>query len=770
MKGIGKRTRRAAATPAHSLSHQHVVRRTALAGMMMRSCINGWVAGVTLCDPRPHLAPIGAAILAILVTWSLYRLVSRSLGRNVQIVDLSLILVAIALTPAIAPQTTFTLSSSTTQVLAGTAVASFGVAVPARLSAVIALTIALTYTWAAARTGAAVTLGASALYLFALQWMAASAIRWMVVRVAAVADRGRDKRERAEASEKIQAAVSAFQHDQLTLLHDTAASTLLMAAHNTDVPQRRLARQARRDLRVLSEPPWQPPPASIDIVQELRSNAEQVDIAIAFDGHTQKWLPGSLARAVIGAAREAITNTERHADASKMWITVTDAAVVLRDDGHGFDTEQPHTGYGLHHSIIGRMRRAGGDATVTSTPGTGCVAELHWQQAEDPPGTAEEPKHLIERMRHRFGIALTGYALANLVFMTASIPYAAGDLFPQLVLAAAAGASAIAGIDAASPRRRPLLASAATAALITVTIVQPALLPTPMVGGQAHWALGAAGWCALPWLLSIPARTGAAVLAGLWALAVIVTLVRVPSAPMVIALGIGTASILAPQLFAIVFNRLIRQAAIDAEAESVRLRQIQLAAHTRQAVRDEYQRRYAALVDTVAAVLSELAVVDDIDSGLRHRAATESRKLRTLFDDPTNFGHPLMGGLRILCDAAEAHGIDITVDVANTLPELSESDIAALLEPLTWVLHAPADSARIVILSLPDDLAVSAVCRGSPLAQTHNAAWPEHGPGTEITTESDTIWVSTRLSLLRRKQEHPEKSRPVRSGPAHAGA
>lgn len=770
MKVLDNDTHRVKVTPLHSPSHQHVVRRTALVGMMMRSCINGWVAGVALCDPGPHLEPIGAAILIVLAAWSGYRLVSRSLGRTMQIVDLSLVLAAIALTPAVAPQTTFTLSSSTTQVLAGAAVASFAVAVPARLSAVIALAVALTYTWAVGRAGTAITMGASALYLFTLQWVAASAIRWMMVRVAAVADRGRERRLRNETGEKVQAAVWAFQHEQLALLHDTAASTLLMAAHNTHVDPRRLARQARRDLRILSEPPWQPPPSSIDIPQELRRAAEQVDIAITIDGHSHKWLPGPLARAVIGAARETITNTERHAHASKMWITVTDTAVTLRDDGHGFDTRHPRTGYGLRHSVIGRMRRAGGDASITSTASDGCVTELHWHHTDDLPVTAEEPQHLIERMRRRFGIALTGYALANLVFMTASIPDAVGDRLLQLVLGVAAGVSAVAGIVVASPRRKPVLAAAAAVALLAVTIVQPALLPITMVGGQAHWALGAVGWCALPWLLSLPIRTGAAVLAALWALAVIVTLARAPSAHMVVALGVSTASILAPQLFAIIFNKLIRQAAIDADTESTRLHQAQLAAHTRQAIRDEYQRRYAALVDTVAAVLSDLAVVDHIDSRLRHRAATESRKLRTLFDDPTNFGHPLMGGLRGLCDAAEAHGIDITVDVANTLPELCESDITALLEPLTWVLHTPADSARIVVLSLPDDLAVSAVCRGSPLAQTNNADWPQFGLGTEITTESDTIWLSTQLSLLRSKQGRPEKSLSVRSGPVRSSA
>ena len=48
-----------------------------------------------------------------------------------------------------------------------------------------------------------------------------------------------------------------------------------------------------------------------------------------------------------------------------------------------------------------------------------------------------------------------------------------------------------------------------------VTVAQTLLLPSQMVGGQAHWSQGAIGWCLLPLLLSLPTRHGSALLENL---------------------------------------------------------------------------------------------------------------------------------------------------------------------------------------------------------------------------------------------------------------
>lgn len=76
--------------------------------------------------------------------------------------------------------------------------------------------------------------------------------------------------------------------------------------------------------------------------------------------------------------------------------------------------------------------------------------------------------------------------------------------------AAAAVVTAVPGIL----RGRWRLAKVAAPGLLVVTIVQLALLPAELVGGYAHWAQSAIGWCVLPLLLALPTRRGALVLVG----------------------------------------------------------------------------------------------------------------------------------------------------------------------------------------------------------------------------------------------------------------
>jgi signal transduction histidine kinase len=102
-------------------------------------------------------------------------------------------------------------------------------------------------------------------------------------------------------------------------------------------------------------------------------------------------LPPAAARALGGAASAAVDNVRRHAgESAKGWVLVEsdDAGVRIsvRDDGQGFAvgrlTAAASTGrLGVSHSIVGRIREAGGTATITSRPGQGTEVELHVPQA-----------------------------------------------------------------------------------------------------------------------------------------------------------------------------------------------------------------------------------------------------------------------------------------------------------------------------------------------------------------------------------------------------
>jgi signal transduction histidine kinase len=97
-------------------------------------------------------------------------------------------------------------------------------------------------------------------------------------------------------------------------------------------------------------------------------------------------LPDEVVRALSLAAAEALSNVVAHADTTRARLTalaVGDAdrptvTVAIVDQGGGFDPGATGPGYGISHSIVGRMREVGGDALVDSHPGQGTRVDLRW--------------------------------------------------------------------------------------------------------------------------------------------------------------------------------------------------------------------------------------------------------------------------------------------------------------------------------------------------------------------------------------------------------
>jgi signal transduction histidine kinase len=83
----------------------------------------------------------------------------------------------------------------------------------------------------------------------------------------------------------------------------------------------------------------------------------------------------------MGAVREAVVNAAKHAGAARVDVygeTGPDGLTVfVRDTGRGFEPDAVATGRaGLRESIVGRMERLGGAATITTAPGEGTEVEL----------------------------------------------------------------------------------------------------------------------------------------------------------------------------------------------------------------------------------------------------------------------------------------------------------------------------------------------------------------------------------------------------------
>lgn len=97
-------------------------------------------------------------------------------------------------------------------------------------------------------------------------------------------------------------------------------------------------------------------------------------------------LPAGVIEALSRASAEALSNVAAHAGTTRVRLTALVAGdarrpaviVAIVDQGKGFDPGTIDIGYGIRHSIIGRMEEVGGVATVDSHPGQGTRIDLRW--------------------------------------------------------------------------------------------------------------------------------------------------------------------------------------------------------------------------------------------------------------------------------------------------------------------------------------------------------------------------------------------------------
>jgi signal transduction histidine kinase len=166
-------------------------------------------------------------------------------------------------------------------------------------------------------------------------------------------------------------------------LHDSVLQTLALiqnrAGASTDIA--RLARAQERELREWLFAGSDAPTA--DLAQELNDIASVIEleyparIDVVTVGES---IPAG--SAIVAAAREAMLNAARHGGGEVSVYVEAAASVVdvfVRDRGPGVDLDAlPPDRLGVRESIIGRMQRAGGSATVR--PGAGGVGtEVHLQ-------------------------------------------------------------------------------------------------------------------------------------------------------------------------------------------------------------------------------------------------------------------------------------------------------------------------------------------------------------------------------------------------------
>lgn len=198
-----------------------------------------------------------------------------------------------------------------------------------------------------------------------------------VVRMSRDLDRERLERTRSDERAQINA------H-----LHDSVLQTLTLIQQQADDPSstRRLARRQERELRgwlynrpMADQAGNRLRPALERAATDVEQHADVVfDIVVV--GDTDDLEPDRVAP-LIDATREAMFNAAVHSGAEQVSVfadrTPGGVEVFVRDEGSGFDPSTiADDRRGISESIVGRMRRAGGDATITSAPGVGTEVEL----------------------------------------------------------------------------------------------------------------------------------------------------------------------------------------------------------------------------------------------------------------------------------------------------------------------------------------------------------------------------------------------------------
>lgn len=162
-------------------------------------------------------------------------------------------------------------------------------------------------------------------------------------------------------------------------LHDSVLQTLaLIQRSQSEREMSSLARTQERELRA-----WlygrAPELAGVrlrDAIDSMAGRIERqhqvsVEAVVVGDAEMDERL-----RSLVNACAEAVANAAVHSGSTaiSLYVEVEDDEVTafIRDHGAGFDPATvPSDRRGIADSIVGRMERHGGTATITSRPGTG---------------------------------------------------------------------------------------------------------------------------------------------------------------------------------------------------------------------------------------------------------------------------------------------------------------------------------------------------------------------------------------------------------------
>ena len=171
--------------------------------------------------------------------------------------------------------------------------------------------------------------------------------------------------------------------DMAAHLHDSVLQTLALIQRQAEDPRavQQLARRQERELRgwlYAEDVPEASLKAALTAAAAEVEDERGVPVEVVMVGDCEN---SDAVQALVRAAREAMVNAAKHSGADKIdvYAEVSDAEieVFVRDRGKGFDVDAvAEDRYGVRGSILNRMIRHGGRASIRSQPGDGTEVRL----------------------------------------------------------------------------------------------------------------------------------------------------------------------------------------------------------------------------------------------------------------------------------------------------------------------------------------------------------------------------------------------------------
>ena len=117
---------------------------------------------------------------------------------------------------------------------------------------------------------------------------------------------------------------------------------------------------------------------SINALLEMLAFSKRLEFEFDHAGYLQK-ITMSQKLAIYRILQEQLNNVMKHAEASKVWITLvqneTSTVLIVRDNGKGFDKSVNTNGMGLNN-MISRAKIFGGTVDIESSLGRGCTLHV----------------------------------------------------------------------------------------------------------------------------------------------------------------------------------------------------------------------------------------------------------------------------------------------------------------------------------------------------------------------------------------------------------